>query len=147
MFGCCGKVTSDFIISKHCAVWSTKGDTILQRCADQILGQEKPAQMFADTTSYTGCGWYQQEKAASVGVLVKLLRRQQNARNFPALCGLCTFGYFLFFLRVPLAKKWPIAHISGRESINAWQVDNDPSSKYSPSTHSVCGKKSHTFTV
>lgn len=48
--------------------------------------------MFADTASYTGGGWYQQEKVTSVGLLEKLLRRRQhNARNFPALCGLYTF--------------------------------------------------------
>ena len=55
--------------------------------------------------------------------------------------------FFFLFLNLSLVKKWPIAHMSGGKSINVWQVNTDPSSKYSPSTHSVCGKKSHTFTV
>lgn len=78
--------------------------------------------------------------------LEKLLRTQHSARNFPALCGLCTFTSFLF-LKSPSCKKQAITHIWGRENINAWQGDNDPSSKYPLSTHSVCGKNSHTFTV
>jgi len=149
MFSCCGKVTSDFIISKRCAGWSAKGDPIPQRCADQPWGPEKPARLFAHTASCTGNGWYQRDKAASVGPLEKLLgRRQHNARNFPVLCGLGSFrSFFFLFLNLSLVKKWPIAHMSGGKSINVWQVNTDPSSKYSPSTHSVCGKKSHTFTV
>lgn len=62
-------------------------------------------------------------------------------------CVACTLLDNFFFSNLPLGKKWPIAPIPGRKNINAWEVDNDPASKYSPSTHSVRGKKSHTFTV
>lgn len=101
-FFCCGKVTSDFIILRHHAGWRTKGDPTLQWHSDQTLGQEEPSQMFADTTSYTGDGWYQQHKAISVGLLEKLhLRNCSEGHNIAPetslRCVACALSHLFYF--------------------------------------------------